>query len=205
MKQILLSGLLGAVILFVWSFLAWTIIPIHTPTLRTIQNEDSVIAVMKKSMPEKGVYNFPAMPAVTPEMSKEEKDAVMKKMEDKALRGPVGMIVYDPQGAGFMTPAETATGFVLFFITAALAAWFLQRSTAAAGPYLVRVVFCGMLGIFLSVAVYLSEWNWMGYPADYTVGLIMDAVIGWLLAGLGIAAIIKAKKETTQQILISKP
>jgi len=26
----------------------------------------------------------------------------------------------------------------------------------------VRVVFCGMLGVFLSVAVYLSEWNWMG-------------------------------------------
>jgi hypothetical protein len=149
---------------------------------------------MKTSLPERGVYFFPGMPETTPGMSKEDREAAMKVMDQKAERGPVGLVIYDPRGMGSMVPMMIV-GFILLLVAASLAAWFLQRSTAAAGPYLVRVTYCGMLGIFLSFAVYLSEWNWVGYPPDYTIGMIVDAVAGWLLAGLGIAAIVKMKKE----------
>lgn len=195
MKQILLAGLIGAVILFVWSFLAWSVLPIHSQTIHQIRNEDSLVAVMKTCISEKGVYFFPGMPAVTPGMSKEDQAAAMKEVEKRAARGPVGMILYDPQGSGYMMTMQMIVGFVLLLIGSGLAAWFLQRSTAAAGPYLVRVSYCGMLGIFLSVVVFLSDWNWMGYPPDYTIGMIIDAVAGWIIAGLGIAAIVKVKDK----------
>jgi hypothetical protein len=52
-----------------------------------------------------------------------------------------------------------------------------------------------MFGLFVTFFTHLSYWNWMGYPGDFTSGLIVDAIMSWLLAGLGIAAVVKAPKQ----------
>ena len=36
------------------------------------------------------------------------------------------------------------------------------------------------------------QWNWMGFPLDYTTAMVADTVIAWLCAGVGIAAVVKA-------------
>lgn len=99
-----------------------------------------------------------------------------------------------PQGSEPFMPARFLIGFIVNFIAAFFAAWFLARSTAAASSYMARVAFCGMLGIFASFAVHLPYWNWMYFPFDHTTAMIADTVLGWVLAGLGIAAIVKPPK-----------
>jgi uncharacterized membrane protein YczE len=54
-----------------------------------------------------------------------------------------------------------------------------------------------MFGIFLVVASNLMMWNWFSEPNDWTVSLIIDNVVGFVLAGLGIAALIRAPKNQT--------
>lgn len=190
MKKTLLAALVGGLILFVWSIFAWIILPLHTPTMHTLANEDQVINALR-SVGAKGVYEFPGMPPETPAMSKQAIEAAEKAWEQKYEQGPRGMIIFDPLGGNIMMLSQFIVGILLDIVAAFLAAWILARSTAAASPFIARVAFIGILGIFISVVTHLSNLNWMGYPLDFTSAMIADTIVAWVLAGIGIAVIIK--------------
>jgi hypothetical protein len=185
MKKTLIAGLVGGVILFVWSFLAWTVFPLHEPSLHRMTNEDAVIAALQPQLRDKAVYMFPKGPGMSADK------ATMDAWTEKMRRGPTGLIFYDPQGSDPMMASQMVIGLILDILSAALIAWFLARSTAMTASFLARAAYCAMFAIFVSVYTHLMSWNWMGYPVDFTVGLILDGIIGCFLAGLGIAAIIK--------------
>lgn len=187
MKQLLLAALVGGIILFMWGWLSWSVVPIHASTIKTIENEEAVVSTMHVNMTQEGVYAFPGMPAADDQTAVDE-------WTQKYKQGPVGMVIYNPEGSEPMMGSQMFAGFIISMISAYFAAWFLSRSTAVSSTYFARVAYFGMLGIFISVVSHLVNWNWMGYPLDYTVGWVMDAVIGWILAGLGIAAIVKTPK-----------
>ncbi len=186
MKRMLLGALVGGVILFFWSFLAWVVLPLHEPSLRAIPNEDAVMATLQSSLKTRSVYIFPKNPGSSADA------AAQAAWTDKMKRGPTGLIFFDPTGTDPMMPGQFACGMLLDIISAFVAAWFLARSTAAGSSYMMRVAFCGMFGIFTAVFVHLMNWNWMGFPADFTTGQIIDAIVSWILAGLGIAAFVKS-------------
>jgi hypothetical protein len=183
MKKLLISAVIGGIALFIWGWLAW-ILPIHTGSMHTISNEEAVVTAMQVNMEQRGVYVFPGMP---PSADQAATDEWKQKYEE----GPVGMIIYDPEGSSPMNPSQMIVGLIISMLSAFFVSWFLSRSTAAASTYIARVAYCGMLGIFVSVSVHMVNWNWMGYPLDYTVAWIIDTVIGWLIAGLAIGAVIK--------------
>jgi len=186
MKKILLGGLIGGVILFLWSFLAWVILPLHSSSLHGIANEDAVITALQQSLSSHAVYMIPHNPGKDADL------AAQNAWLDKMKRGPTGLIMYNPIGTDPMMPRQMIIGVILDFLAALLVSWLLTRSTAFGTSYVSRVSFCGMFALFVTVFDYLMMWNWMGYPGDFTIGLILDSFIGLLLAGLGIAAIVKA-------------
>ena len=186
MKNLIISTVAGGIALFLWGWLAW-VIPIHTSSILSITNEDSVITAMELTMEKRGVYAFPGMPASADKAATDE-------WTQKYQEGPTGMIIYDPKGSDPMSPVQMIVGLIISMLSAFFASWFLSRSTAAASTYIARVAYCGMLGIFVSVSVHLVNWNWMGFPPDYTVAWIIDTVVGWLVAGAVISAIIKLPK-----------
>ena len=75
MKKTLLAGLAGGLILYAWAAIAWIVLPLHDASIKPMANEDSVIAVMRTAMTEKGVYIFPAMPKKTAGMSQQAFEA----------------------------------------------------------------------------------------------------------------------------------
>jgi hypothetical protein len=188
MKRILIAGIVGGLIMFAWGVIANALIPLHTPSLHNIPNEDAVVTALQTNLSTPGVYLFPGMPA-------DRQQSTMDAYIQKYKRGPLGMIIYRPDGADPFMAGQMITGLIIAFLSAILAAWFLSRSTAMMSKYLRRVIYCGMLGIFISVFANLNYWNWYYYPLDYTTANIADTIIGWLLAGLGIGAIIKLKEE----------
>ncbi len=86
-------------------------------------------------------------------------------------------------------------GLLIYILSALVATWIYERSTAITGTLLQRLSFFGMLGIFLSLATYFTNWNWMGYPLGFTTSMALDTIIAWLLAGLGIMLVVKAPKK----------
>ncbi len=186
MKRILLGGLIGGAILFLWSFVAWVLLPLHSSTLHGIPNEDAVIATLQQSLDHTAVYMFPHNPGMGSDA------ATQSAWEEKMRRGPAGLIIYTPVGSDPMMTKQMVVGLILDILAALLVAWLLTRSTAFGSSYLTRVSFCGLFALFLTLFDHLSMWNWMGYPGDFTIGLILDSFIGLLLAGCGIAAVVKA-------------
>ncbi len=54
-----------------------------------------------------------------------------------------------------------------------------------------RVLFVTLLGIFGFATVSVPYWNWYGFPTDFTLAEAIDHVVGWFLAGLVLAAIVR--------------
>jgi hypothetical protein len=187
MTRTLLAGVLGGFILLVWGILAWMVLPMHKDTIQKLPNEDAVVAALQ-STPGQGVYYFPAMPENTSDK------AAMDAYTERYRRGPMGMIVYDPNGGDPMMVSNIIVGLLIYILAALVAAWFYERSTALAGTLLQRLSFFGMLGIFLSLATYFANWNWMGYPLSFTTSMALDTIIGWVLAGYGISLVVKPPK-----------
>src|SRR6185436_8714773 len=138
MKKTLLGGLVGGIILFVWSFLAWVVLPLHTSTLHTIPNEDAVVAALKPALPEKGVYPLRANPGMSADKATQE--AWLAKVS----QGPTGLMIYNPGGVDPMMAGQMGVGVLLDILSALVVSWLLTRSTAFSAPYISRVMFCGM-------------------------------------------------------------
>ncbi len=185
MKKILIGGIAGGVVLFIWSFLTWVILPLHEPSLHKIPNEDAAISALQSNLDEHAVYIFPKGPGPSADQASE--DAWMKKMK----RGPTGMIIYDPRGTDPMMPHQMVIGLILDILSAMIVVWFLSRSTALGSQFIGRVAFCSMFGIFVSIFDHLMTWNWMGFPGDFVHAMMIDAVLGWILAGVAIAALVR--------------
>jgi hypothetical protein len=185
MNRVLLGGAVGGLLMFIWSAVAWIALPLHTSTLAAMANEDSVITAMKSGMDRKSVYMFPAR-------QKSGDQAATDVWKKKYNQGPVGIVIYNPAGASDLMLAEMGIGLVDSILTAMLAAWLLSRSTAAKSGFFARVMFCGMLGLFICLAVHVANWNWMMYPVDYTTGRIADSLVGWVIGGIGIAGFVKS-------------
>jgi len=48
-----------------------------------------------------------------------------------------------------------------------------------------------LIGVFLAIQADLMLWNYMFFPLDHTLAMMLDAVAGWTLAGLAIAAVMR--------------
>ena len=62
-----------------------------------------------------------------------------------------------------------------------------------AGSFLNRVLVAGVMGFIGWLSIDASNWIWYGFPASYIVAEGIDQVIGWLVAGAAIAAIVRPR------------
>lgn len=81
------------------------------------------------------------------------------------------------------------------FLALVIAGWLAAMVLAAAKcGYIARVLVVGLMGLFIWCNTDVSYWIWNGFPDAYTLYQGMNHVVGWLLAGIGIAAIVKPKE-----------
>jgi hypothetical protein len=48
-----------------------------------------------------------------------------------------------------------------------------------------------LVGLLASLIILVPYWNWYGYPTDFTLAQIAENTVGWLLAGIVLAAIVR--------------
>jgi hypothetical protein len=190
MRQFLLGGLVGGIIFFAWGAVAWMVLPFNSNALHTARDEDALLAVMKHSLVGKAVYALPAMPRKEG-LSAEQYEALQKAWVEKYATGPTALVIYNPRGSEQMRLDQILFGLADCILCALIGAWFLVRSTAYNASYISRVTYFGMLGILISFFVHLSNFNWFDYPSDFTVAMVLDTILGWVVAGLGVAAVVK--------------
>ena len=188
-KQLALGTILGAIVLFLWSALAWMIIPWPGEPLRHFTSEDAIVAAIKANVPRSGNYLIPNEPQRLPGMTEEQYQKAMKDAEDRMNNGPMVF------AAVRLEPVSMAKAMVLGFLTNVIAVFLacvllLQTDRLS---YRGRVLFVAGLGLLVFLAGHLDEWNWWGFSTAYMMMQLGALVIGWILSGLVIAKFVRGK------------
>jgi hypothetical protein len=178
--RVLVAGLLGGIVFFVWGALAHMALPIGDMGMRKVPVEDPVIEALRGNLPGAGVYIVPGL-----EPGKMPDDATAKAYSEKARNNPYAFIVYEPQGRDMMNmgPQLGTQAFTDVF-SAIILAWVLSLAPLAFGK---RVLAAGMLGLFSWLTVSAPWWNWYRFTDAFTLGSLLEQTIGWFIAGAAIA------------------
>src|SRR5439155_26444998 len=88
-KQLVLGSVLGAIVLFVWSAIAWMLIPWPGEPLRMFTNEVAVAQAIKANALRAGNYLLPNEPKRTPGMANDQYQQVVQEAADRMSSVPV--------------------------------------------------------------------------------------------------------------------
>jgi hypothetical protein len=181
--RILIAGVAGAVAMFIWMFVAHVVTPLGWIGFSQIADEAPVVAAMQGAIQKDGLYMYPWV-------DPKSKDA-MRQYEEKVKTSASGLLLYmGPPGRG-MEMKQLVIEFVTELAMCLLAAFLLAQTML--GAYAMRVGFVALVGVTAAISTSVPYWNWYGFPADFTLAAIFMAVVGYLVAGLAIAFLIKPK------------
>lgn len=172
MKQKLLLSALGGVVLFVWGFISWVILPWHMNVANQFADEAAVSEVLKANSPASGIYYLPFS----------EENYTPGQVAAFANVQPDGMEMNMGKTMGFGLLAQ----FIAVFLVLGLLGDGKGRS------YSCKVGFFSLAGLTIAFVSQSMYWNWFGFPTTYMLIMMADSVIAWTLAGLAVSGLIKA-------------
>ena len=190
--RILLAGVLGGIVMFVWTSIAHMALPLGETGIEEIPNESAVLSAMQTSMGENaGLYIFPGL-GVGKNATREEKNEAMKQMQQRIAANPSGILMYHPPGRQFAFGKSLAVEFSTEVLQAILVIWLLAQTRI--DSFAGRVGFVLIAGILAAITTNVSYWNWYGFPGVYTASYILIGIIGFALVGI-VAALVLRKRS----------
>jgi hypothetical protein len=183
--RIVLAGLLGGVLLFAWGFVAHVLLPFSEASMKQLPNEAAVIETVRSGGAQAGVYFLPYLDYM--QASPEEQQAYADKLEN----GPSGLLVLRTGGVKMDMKRELPLELASNVLAALVAAWVVWGLRIAGYGRRVAAVFAFGVVAWLSVCV--SQWTWYGFSTQFLVSDLVDQWGGWLVAGLGMAAVLRER------------
>jgi hypothetical protein len=119
-----------------------------------------------------------------------ERKAAMPEYMKKYEQSPHGVLVYHPASGPFNFGAALGREFALNVLQALLAAW-LVAGVASGRGYSARVGVVVVAGVLAALSTNVEYWNWYQFPGNYVAGYMTTQIVGFVLAGLVIAAFVK--------------
>ncbi|HEY2070998.1 MAG TPA: hypothetical protein VGG48_15690 [Rhizomicrobium sp.] len=179
--RIVIAGLLGAIAMFLWSFVAHMVTPLATIGFSPIPNEAPVVQAMQSSIgSEQGLFIFPWVDPKDPQMM--QKTSALMKTEGS------GILIYSPPGRGSdpmkMGPM-LAVEFVKQFAESTIAAWLVAMMVGLS--FFGRLGAVTLVGVAGGIVTNVSYWNWYSFPLNYTLAQIFIEIVAAFVAGLAIS------------------
>jgi hypothetical protein len=179
--RLAIAALLGAIVMFLWGFVAHMVLPLGDLGMRPPTNEDVLIAAAHDGL--KGNHGVTMVPWLGPDgMNDPQKVAAW---EAKSAASPQAFIVYRSHGKGKVDMGgHLAKEFATNLACASIVAFVLALGAFGFGR---RVFVAGLMGVFAWGAMSVPYWNWYGFPMDFTLANLAMQAVGWTLAGVAIA------------------
>jgi hypothetical protein len=178
------AGIVAGIVMFLWGLVSHSVLPTRTMGLKNLPAEEAVLSVMRKAVPEPGVYFFPGM-----DLTRKPTPAEQKAWMARIKSGPTGLLVYQPAGEGFSAKqiliellSNIVAGMVAAFVIGGLAGGFGPRLAASTA-----------LGFVAWFSISVPYWNWYGFSRAFSLSELVDQVGGWFCAGLVFAAMTRKK------------
>lgn len=169
-KQVV-ATLVGGLIVFIWQFLSWTVVGIHSSDFSYSANQDKILECLNTNLTEEGTYMLPTVP---PGTSTEDEQAFMNSQMGK----PWASISYHKSFEMSMG-MNMARAFAIDLLAVFLLVWVLMRipnlNLLSVVQYSVAV---GLIS-YLTIPYLNSIWfETKSFP------YLVDALLQWGLVGL---------------------
>lgn len=180
LTQLWLPIVVSAVLVFILSALAWTVMPHHKKDFTGLPNADAVQAVMRQNPPATGQY---AIPWVSDMRGMED-----PKVKEQMQQGPRAYITIVPNGMPSMGPMM-AQSVVFYMIVSLLVAYVSWHALGPGAEYLAIFRFAGTTASMSYILATVPDSIWFGKPwANWrrqaldglVFGLATAGVFGWL-------------------------
>ena len=114
--------------------------------------------------------------------------------ERNRARGPIVEIAYTRDGVDAFDAQRYVAGFCQFLAASLLAGVLLVLAQPGLPRYSMRVLFVALTGVFATVAVDLQRPIWFHHPWPAVLYEAGQQAVGWLAAGLVLAAFVRPMK-----------
>ena len=189
--KILLAGILGGIVMFIWTSIAHMALPLGEAGIREIPNEAAVLSEMQSNIGEQtGLYIFPG-PGVGKNATRQEKNEAMKHVGEKMAANPSGLLMYHAPGRPFTLGKWLGTEFGTELLEAILLVFLLAQTRIVS--FAGRVGFVLVAGILAAITTNVSYWNWYGFPCVYTASYMLIQIVGFFFVGI-VAALLLPKR-----------
>lgn len=174
MKKILIGSLVGAILLFGWQSVSWTVLKVHDKAYQYTPAQDSLLYVISSTLKTEGQYLLPRVPDNS---SHEEMEKMSKQMEGKPWA-----VVTLHQAYKYDMVMPIVRGFLIALICMILVCQVIQRF----GKKTFRSIFTTVLafGLITFLYVWYNQHNWFSTPWNVLNGELLDTVAGWGLSGI---------------------
>jgi len=187
--KILLAGVLGGIVMFIWTSIAHMALPLGEAGVGEIPTESTVLGAIQSNIGEQtGLYIFPG-PGIGKNATRNEKDEAMKHMGEKMAANPSGILMYHAPGRPLELGKLLGVEFGTELLEAILVVLLLAQTRIAS--FAGRVGFVFVAGILAAIATNVSYWNWYGFPCAYTASYILTQIVGFLCVGIVAALVLR--------------
>ena len=170
MKNQLVASLVGALLLFVWQFLSWSLLNVHGAEFKYSANQDKIMETLGQNL-EEGSFMLPMPP---PGSSNEDQQAFMENSMGK----PWASIQYH-KSMEMNMGMNMFRGVAVDFVAVFLLVWMLlQFANLNFKTILLASLAVGGIG-YLTIPYLNSIWF-----ESNTLGYIVDTVVQWGLVGV---------------------
>jgi hypothetical protein len=189
MVRTVVAGIVAGLVVFLWGAVAHMALPLGMVGMQMPPDaaQDVALAALRGSFDQEGIYMLPF-----PREEIWQDDEAMARFGADAATRPYAFVVFQPQGRdtnaafGGMLAAQLGSTLLAGLIAAFVAA-------GVPGSRLRRVLSVAAFGVFAWLAVSVPLWNWYRFPTDFTLAALIEHAVGWLLAGLAIAFILRPR------------
>jgi hypothetical protein len=183
--RLIIAALLGGIMMFAWGAVSHMFLGIGDAGVKPMPNEAEISTALQANITEPGLYFLPGM-----DMSHQATAEQQAAWAEKYKAGPNAIVVYHPTGAEPMSPkqfgAELASNIAAAFVVG------LILMMAAVG-FMRGVAISTLIGISGWLSINVSYWNWYRFPTSFVTADLIDQGIGWLLAGLVLAFVVRRR------------
>lgn len=175
-QKIMKCGFVGGFILFIWGAAAWTVLPWQKNQFKTFSDQKDVRFTIKDNAPVSGLYMVPSMNVTGDDY--EQAKAQMKE-------GPYVVAAVCVDGKAANSVGSGVQNLITKLVAACLVAWLLMKVKAT--DYNSAVKFVTMVGVVIGIMSTMPYVIMFGFPGTFAISGIIESVIGWFFAGLGMA------------------
>ena len=186
MLRKLLAGVLGGLAFFAWSSIAHVATGLAQTGVQELPNEQAVLNTLKSNISADGFYFFPG--SGVPNASHSQQMAALSERA-KTYSGPVGIMIVHPSGSLALNPMQLLTEVATTIVQVLLAVFLLSQTGLSS--FAARWRFMTVAGVLAAISTNVSYWTFYGFPGNYTLAYICIIAMGFVFAGLVVAAMIK--------------